>query len=105
MPRLGVLASHPIQYQAPLFRELAKRLDLKVFFAHRQTAQQQAEAGFGTAFDWDVDLLSGYAHMFLENRAPRPGVGRFLGCDTPEVANRIATGRFDAFLVTGWNLR
>ena len=33
--RLGVLTSHPIQYQAPLFRELAKRVDLQIYFAHR----------------------------------------------------------------------
>lgn len=105
MPRLGVLTSHPIQYQAPLFRALAMRLDLEVFFAHRQTAEQQAQAGFGTAFDWDVDLLSGYPHVFLANRARRPGVDRFLGCDTPEIAERIASGRFDAFLVSGWHLR
>ena len=56
--RIGFLISHPIQYYAPIFRELAKRCDLTVFFAHRQTAEQQASAGFGVAFDWDVDLLS-----------------------------------------------
>ena len=37
--RLGVLATHPIQYHAPLYRALAQRLDLKVYFAHRQTAR------------------------------------------------------------------
>ncbi len=58
--RVGVLISHPIQYYTPIFRELAKLCDLTVFFAHRQTAEQQAQAGFGVAFDWDIDLLSGY---------------------------------------------
>jgi glycosyltransferase involved in cell wall biosynthesis len=103
--RLGVLASHPIQYQAPLFRELAARCDLRVFFAHRQTAAQQAEAGFGVAFDWDVDLLGGYDHLFLRNRARRPDVNRFWGCDTPEIEAEIRAGGFDAFLVMGWYLR
>lgn len=102
--RLGVLASHPIQYQAPLFRALAERLDLEVFFAHRQTPEQQARAGFDTPFDWDVDLLSGYRHRFLRNRARRPGVDRFAGCDTPEIAEVVRAGRFDAFLVAGWHL-
>lgn len=103
--RLGILASHPIQYQAPLFRALAQRLDLQVYFAHRQTPREQAAAGFGVAFDWDVDLLSGYAHEFLRNRAAHPAVDRFSGCNTPEIAQRIRRGGFDAFLVTGWNLR
>jgi glycosyltransferase involved in cell wall biosynthesis len=103
--RLGVLASHPIQYQAPLFRELARHVDLKVYFAHRQTAAGQAAAGFNVAFEWDVDLLAGYDHTFLTNRASRPDVNTFFGCDTPEIADEIRTGQFDAFLVTGWYLK
>jgi len=104
-PKLGVLASHPIQYQAPLFRELARRFNLTVFFAHRQTAADQARADFGVEFEWDVDLLSGYAHEFLPNRSRRPDVSRFTGCDTPEIMERIKGGGFDASLVTGWYLR
>ena len=67
--RIGFLISHPIQYLAPLFRELAKQCDLTVFYAHRQTAEQQARAGFDVAFEWDVDLLSGYHSKFLHNVA------------------------------------
>jgi glycosyltransferase involved in cell wall biosynthesis len=103
--RIGFLVSHPIQYYAPIFRELAKRCDLTVFFAHRQTAEEQARAGFGVAFDWDVDLLSGYDSRFLTNVARRPSTDRFAGCDTPGVAGEIARGRFDAFVVPGWALR
>ena len=103
--RLGILTSHAIQYQAPLFRALAERLDLEVFFAHRQSAEQQAAAGFGTTFDWDVDLFEGYSSRFLANRARHPGVDRFGGTDTPEIADIVRQGGFDAFLVTGWHLR
>ena len=100
--RLGVLATHPIQYHAPLYRELAQRLDLHVYFAHRQTAAGQADAGFGVAFEWDVDLLEGYNHSFLENRSSTPGTDTFTGCDTPTIKGIIARESFDAFLVTGW---
>ena len=103
--RIGFLISHPIQYYAPIFRELAKRCDLTVFFAHRQTAEQQARAGFGVAFDWDVDLLSGYDSRFLANVARQPSTDRFAGCDTPGIADEIAGGKFDAFVVPGWALR
>jgi glycosyltransferase involved in cell wall biosynthesis len=103
--RIGFLISHPIQYYAPIFRELAKRCDLTVFFAHRQTAEQQARAGFGVAFDWDIDLLSGYDSRFLTNVARQPSTDRFAGCDTPGVAEEIARGGFDAFVVPGWALR
>src|SRR5262245_42325884 len=103
--RLGILTSHPIQYQAPWFRALAKVAEVNVFFAHRQTAAEQGEAGFGVAFEWDVDLLSGYTHCFLKNISAAPGVNHYAGCDTPEVEEIIRRGNFDAFIVNGWYLK
>jgi len=103
--RLGILTSHPIQYQAPLFRELAQQLELTVFFAHRQTASEQSKAGFNVDFEWNVDLLGGYDHKFLQNRAKHPDVSRFTGCDTPQIEDEIRQRKFDAFLVTGWYLK
>jgi glycosyltransferase involved in cell wall biosynthesis len=102
--RIGFLVSHPIQYYAPIFRALATRCDLTVYFAHRQSAEQQASAGFGVAFDWDVDLLSGYRSQFLTNVSRLPSTDRFWGCDTPGIRQEIARGRFDAFIVPGWAL-
>lgn len=99
---LAILSTHPIQYYAPLFREIARRVEITVFFAHRATPAQQAAAGFGKAFDWDIDLTTGYSHEFLRNVAREPGAHHFAGCDTPEIDQKIS-GRFDALLVTGWN--
>ena len=103
--RLAIIASHPIQYQAPLFRELARRIDLTVFFAHRATPTDQANAGFGVGFDWDVNLLSDYEHVFLTNVARNPSLENFSGCDTPELGRLLAHGRFDAVLIMGWHLK
>ncbi len=101
--RLGILSTHPIQYYVPWFRYLAKRLDLQVFYAHRQDATGQAKAGFGVEFDWDIPLLDGYSYQWLTNVARRPGLGSFSGLDTPELYRLIQKERFDAFLVFGWN--
>jgi glycosyltransferase involved in cell wall biosynthesis len=98
--RLGILASHPVQYQAPWFRALAKEVDLEVFFAHRPDANQQGQ-GFGKSFDWDVDLLSGYRHQFLTNVSRHHGSHHFGGCDTPEIANIIAGTTDDGRRTTG----
>jgi glycosyltransferase involved in cell wall biosynthesis len=105
MSRLAIVTSHPIQYHSPWFRALAGVTDLKVFYCHRQDAAGQAEAGFGVEFEWDVPLLDGYRYSFLENRAASPSVFTFAGCDTPEIGERLAEGRFDACLITGWYLK
>lgn len=105
MKRLAILTTHPVQYYAPLFREIAGRLDLKVFYAHRATPEQQAEAGFGTAFSWDVDLTSGYQNRFLRNVASLPNASSYAGCDVPEISERLREGRFDSLLALGWHVK
>lgn len=102
-PRLGVLVSHPIQYYSPWFRDLASRLDLTVYYAHRQDSRGQSKAGFGIEFDWDVPLLDGYSSQWLRNVSRQPGLGSFFGCDTPEIGEIINRERFSAFLIIGWN--
>jgi len=104
--RLGCLVTHPVQYFSPMFRRLALEPDveLTVFFAYRPTPQDQG-VGFGVAFEWDVDLLSGFVSRFLHNVAAEPSASSFNGCDTPEIASVIADERFDAFLVMGWHAK
>src|SRR5262245_11157808 len=92
--RVGLLATHPIQYYCPWYRELAKRVDLEVFFSHRQSATEQAAAGFGVDFDWDVPLLKGFQSTFLDNAARHPDVNTFWGCHTPGLAGIIRDRRF-----------
>ncbi|MGA7326118.1 MAG: glycosyltransferase family 4 protein [Rhodomicrobium sp.] len=78
---------------------------MHVYFAHRATPDEQARAGFGASFDWDIDLTSGYSHEFLENVSKAPGADHFMGCDTPAIGERLRLGRFDALLVSGWQLK
>lgn len=104
-PRVAIVASHPVQYHAPWLRALARACALRVHYAHRPTSQEQGEAGYGVAFDWDVDLVGGYEHEFLRNRARVPSTQAFFGCDTPEIGARLALGGFDACIVLGWNLK
>lgn len=103
--RIAIVASHPIQYQAPWFRALAARTNLTVFFCHRQDRDGQAAAGYGEAFEWDVPVLEGYPYTWLSNVARDQNVFRFNGCDTPEIRERIQNGRFDACIVSGWYLK
>ncbi len=100
--RLAALITHPIQYYTPLFRELARKIDLTVFFAHAASADDHRNSGFGVGFDWDIDLLSGYRHTFLENVSKKPSLNSFNGVDTPQIVSLLRSGGFDALLLTGW---
>lgn len=67
-PRLGVLATHPIQYQAPLYQELSRHgvVDLEVAFLSKRGAEPYRDPGFGVTVTWDVDLLGGYRWIWLD---------------------------------------
>lgn len=63
--RLLHIVSHPIQYQAPLFRRIAALPDirLRVLFA-RDTEAGQFDSGFQRDIRWDVPLRGGYNSVF-----------------------------------------
>ncbi len=105
--KLAVISTHPIQYHSAWFRAMASRseLDLHVYYCHQATPREQADAGFGVEFDWDVPLLEGYPYTFLKNVAPLPGHGRFSGFDTPEIEEIIRRRGYDAILVNGWHYK
>lgn len=104
-PRLAIVTSHAIQYQIPLFRLLTQIFDLQVFFSHCQLPKQQADAGFGVEFEWDLNLFDGYPHTFMVNRARRPSTQCFGGCDSPEIERQLASGGFHAVMTMGWYLK
>jgi glycosyltransferase involved in cell wall biosynthesis len=104
--RLAVLASHPIQYQAPLFRRLATvpGVDLHVFFCCRWGAESYLDPEFQTSFSWDVPLLDGYRFDFLPNWGFGSGPTGFWSLVNPRVVSVIARGSFDALWIHGWSI-
>jgi glycosyltransferase involved in cell wall biosynthesis len=65
--RLAYLVSHPIQYQAPLLRRIAREpdIELTVFFSSNFSVREYVDKGFGVDVKWDVPLVDGYEHEFL----------------------------------------
>ena len=78
--RLAIVSTHPIQYQSPWYRAMAREpdLELEVLFCHQETAKDQARAGFGVEFAWDLPLLDGYPHRFLKNVAREPAAAQAM---------------------------
>lgn len=68
--KLAVLTSHPIQYQAPLFRKLSSHpyIDLAVYFCWDfGVKEEEYDPGFGKKIKWDIPLIEGYRYKFLAN--------------------------------------
>lgn len=103
MLRIAILTSHPIQYQAPLFRELASRdIELKVFFCWDFGVEKTFDREFGKTFRWDIPLLEGYEYEFIPNISPRKGTHHFLGLVNPSAPFRILSWKPDVVILHGY---
>lgn len=74
--RLLYCVDHPIQYQAPLLRLVARHpdIDLRVVFRSSAGATRYFDSGFGTSVQWDTPLLEGYAFDVVEDEIGRAHV-------------------------------
>jgi glycosyltransferase involved in cell wall biosynthesis len=102
-PRVAWVASHPIQYQVPVFRALAKmpELDLTVVFLSEHGMEPTLDPQFGRLVRYDVPLLDGYRWK-VATRPRKPSlVARFDGIVSAEI-DRDLEG-FDCVVVAGWN--
>src|SRR5262249_46090677 len=97
---LAALTSHPIQYQAPLWRALSERLDLTVFFCSDFGTVPSYDEGFGRTIVFDTPLLDGYRYEFLRNLGTTRPTGFFSLCN-PAAFWRMM--RFDALFVRGYS--
>lgn len=105
MKRLAIITTHPIQYNAPLFRILHQRnnINLKVFYTWEQSQKGQVyDPGFGIHREWDIPLLEGYDYVFVKNSAAEPGSHHFTGIVNPTLLQEVKAFKPDAVLVYGW---
>jgi glycosyltransferase involved in cell wall biosynthesis len=103
--RVAIVTSHVIQYQDPLFRLAAAdpALDLTVFFCSGDGAETYHDADMKTTLRWDIEMLSGYRHVFLRNLSPVDLNGGFWRLINPGIVPAIARGKFDLVIfMLGW---
>lgn len=67
--RLVVLETHPVQYHAPVYRQVAEDVPVTVVYGSDFSVRGYRDQEFGTQFAWDTDLLSGYDCRFLSRVA------------------------------------
>ena len=94
--RVLFVASHPVQYTAPIFRRMAKHasLDLHVAYCTLRGAEATHDPEFGAHIQWDVPLLDGYSWTHVPNRGS--GGDSFFGLFNPGLWKLIRSGNYDA---------
>ncbi|MCB1609826.1 MAG: glycosyltransferase family 4 protein [Xanthomonadales bacterium] len=104
IPSLLVIATHPIQYQAPLFRALAASgICLTVGFLDLPDPSRQG-VGFAVGFSWDVPLTEGFSWVKLDGIVADGAMANTFGgrrWRRPIVEVRKHSP--DAVMVMGWN--
>ena len=103
--KLAIVATHPIQYYAPWFSQLARQAELavKVFYLSNFGVSGRLDRAFRAPVRWDIPLLEGYEHEFVPNLSPRPGTDGYFGLWNPELLSRLRAWGPDAALLTAYN--
>jgi glycosyltransferase involved in cell wall biosynthesis len=104
---VAYVVSHPIQYQAPLLRRIAREpdIDLTVLFGSDFSVRGYKDEGFGVEVAWDVPLLDGYRSEFLPRLrdtgtvSPLSPISRGI---LRRLQNTDGTPAFDALWVHGY---
>lgn len=98
-----ILESHPVQYRAPVYRELQRRAPNKflVVYASDCSVRGHRDRGFGVQVKWDEPLLEGYPFIILNNERGIPLSSRrsLHGRGLYDVLNKY---RPDAVYFTGF---
>lgn len=103
---LAILTTHPIQYQVPLWKRLAARgnVPFRVFYMSAQGLESRFDPGFGQAVAWDLDLLGGYDHEFIDVVETSQQASSFWLILKPGFAARLNASGATTLWVQGWQV-
>ena len=104
--RLAIITTHPIQYNAPVFKLLSQRnvIKIKVFYTWGEAVlKDKYDPGFGKIILWDIPLLDGYEYTMMNNVSNNPGSHHFKGIINPTLINEIESWGATAVLIYGWS--
>ncbi len=104
---LAILATHPIQYQIPIWQQLAQgaKVPFEIWYLTRHGVAPSYDPQFGKVIQWDLDMLSGYPHRFPQANCPER-LGSFWRVGfNPEFRRLLRQGQVKALFVQGWNVR
>lgn len=101
--RIAVMNTHPIQYFAPLYRDLhaSDDVDVQALYLSDFSLAGGKDEEFGVTISWDVDLMSGYPSQFVAGRGRHSFPHGFWTYICPALWSIIRKDRFDALWLHG----
>jgi glycosyltransferase involved in cell wall biosynthesis len=101
---LAVIETHPVQYHAPVYRNIQARFGIPVtaIYGSDFSVEGYRDAEFGARFAWDTDLLAGYNQIFL-SRVSEGGAGNFEEISSQGLEGALRKLAPSAVLVLGYS--
>jgi len=105
LKKLAIISTHPIQYNAPVFKLLAERkhIEVKVFYTWENSKDGVFDKKFNRTIKWDIPLLEGYEYQFVKNTSKDQGTHHYKGMINPGLHSEIEMWNADAVLIFGWS--
>jgi glycosyltransferase involved in cell wall biosynthesis len=103
---LAILTTHPIQYQVPLWQALAKdgRVPFEVWYLTSHATQPSRDREFGKEFAWDLEMLAGYEHRFLDVAAGATPSSFWKSRLKEKLRDRLRKTGTRALWIQGWQV-
>lgn len=104
--RIGFVASHPIQYLAPLYQAINRTADLEAIpiYLTDFSLRRSIDPLFGTSIVWDIDLLAGTNPLFVPGFQKREPNGFSIRHSAPSILPVVLGARLDALVVHGHSM-
>tara|TARA_A100001015_G_scaffold273830_1_gene329654 strand:+ start:5349 stop:6530 length:1182 start_codon:yes stop_codon:yes gene_type:complete len=104
MIKIAIINSHPIQYFAPLYKELntSNEIDITALYLTDLNLKPSIDPGFKQKIQWDVNMLDGYSYKFLgKYQINRPN--GFWSLIVPQIWKEIRQSDYDVIWLHGYN--
>ncbi|UCG34859.1 MAG: glycosyltransferase family 4 protein [Candidatus Omnitrophota bacterium] len=102
--KIAFLISHPIQYNSPLFAQMARhpQINLTVLYCSDESIKGMQDVGFGEEIKWDIPLLERHKYKFFKNYSPFPTIFKPpLGLINLNIVNEIRNSSYDVLIIHG----
>jgi glycosyltransferase involved in cell wall biosynthesis len=101
--RVAHLVSHPVQYLAPIYREISKsqEIDFTVYFYSDSSLGKHFDAEFGREFEWSTPLLGGYKYRFLPSSKGKP-TGKIFEWPNWDLLQEVMRENYDVVWINSY---